>query len=47
MGVANFSQKMLKNPLVDEKNKNSVKKRPYVEDTKKKNVQKKSQVAAP
>jgi hypothetical protein len=42
MGVGNISRKMLKNPLVDEKNNNSVKKRPHVKDMKRKLVQKKS-----
>jgi hypothetical protein len=38
---------MLKNPLVDVKNKNSVQNNPHVDDTKRKIVQKKSIMVAP
>ncbi len=45
--VDNISWQMLKNPQVDNKNKNSVQKNPHVDDTKKKIVQKNSLVTAP
>ncbi len=38
---------MLKNPLVDDKNKNSVQNNPHVDDTKRKIVQNKSIVVTP
>jgi hypothetical protein len=38
---------MLKNPHVDNKNKNSVQKNPHVDDTKKKIIQKNSLEAVP
>jgi hypothetical protein len=47
MRVENISWKMLKNPVVDDKNRNSVQKNPHVNDTKRKIVQKKSIVTAP
>jgi hypothetical protein len=47
MGAGNISQKMLKNPPIYGKTKNSVQKRPPVKDTKRKIIQKNSQVVAP
>jgi hypothetical protein len=40
--VENINRQMLKNPLVDDKNKNSVQNNPHVDDTKRKILQKKS-----
>jgi hypothetical protein len=47
MRVENIIQQMLKNPLVDDKNRNSLQKNPHVDDMKRRIVQKKSIVAAP
>jgi hypothetical protein len=47
MKIENISRQMLKNPLVDDKNKNSVQNNPHVDDTKRKIVQNKSIVVTP
>jgi hypothetical protein len=46
MGTVNISRKMLKNPPIEKKTKNSVQKCPHVKNTKRKIVQKKSQLVA-